>query len=381
FIKDKQYLLQKSIEQQANHACTALFAVYIKFYRRINLAKLELTRTDNIRPHKKLLSLFEYATHVYILFAKTKGQGGNCDELYDQIKTNTLFLLISIKESNLIPIIEYEIDEEINKIKLKRQYSQKIIKKYNFRLLRNMFQACTRFKKLMLTNKKINEEKQKNENILRRTIDNYIFNEKNFQSNELIQCMSQQYERSIIRLIIYQFIYKFIEKIFNLKDKNQILIFLRIYLPYLKKLNIEWSYLENISTTNIQLKENITKNYYLIIKKIFSYLLQLTNIDQIILIQNMFYLLNFSYELIDIYYLYNNKFFEILNNTFLNSNIDIKFICYNWFRLFILKFCENFQQQESNSILNEIQELIFHNIILNELKLNKQFYSIIKENK
>ncbi|CAF3003056.1 unnamed protein product [Rotaria sp. Silwood2] len=99
FIKDKQYLLQKSIEQQANHACAALFAVYIKFFRRINLAKYELTRTDDKKPHKKLLSIFEYATHVYILFARTKGQGGNCDELYDQIKMNTLFLLTSIKEN------------------------------------------------------------------------------------------------------------------------------------------------------------------------------------------------------------------------------------------------------------------------------------------
>ncbi|CAF4635949.1 unnamed protein product, partial [Rotaria sp. Silwood2] len=177
-----------------------------------------------------------------------------------------------------------------------------------------------------------------------------------------------------------KFIYKFIPKIFDYTDKNQILTCLRIYLPYLRKTNIEWSYLENISAANIQLKEDITKNYYLIIKKIFSYLLQSTSIDQVTLVQNVFYLLNLSYELTDIYYLYNNEFLEILNNTFLNSNLDIKFISYNWFRLYVLKFCENFQL-ESNLVLNEIQELIFNKIILTELKLFKQLSSINIENK
>ncbi|CAF4718237.1 unnamed protein product, partial [Rotaria sp. Silwood2] len=98
YMKDKQNFVQKSIEEQANNACAALFAVYIKYYRRINLAKSELSRTNDKKPHKKLLSIFEYASLVHVLFAKTKGQGGNCDELYEQIKMNTLFLLSSIKE-------------------------------------------------------------------------------------------------------------------------------------------------------------------------------------------------------------------------------------------------------------------------------------------
>jgi hypothetical protein len=46
FSKDKQRFLQKSIEQQANDACASLFAVYIKHYCRINLAKLELSNNE-----------------------------------------------------------------------------------------------------------------------------------------------------------------------------------------------------------------------------------------------------------------------------------------------------------------------------------------------
>ena len=337
-IKDKQHFVQKSIEQQVHNARAALFAVYIKHYRRINLAKHELTRTDDKKPHKKLLAIYEYANHVQMLFAKTKGQGGNCDELYEQIKTNTLFLLTSIKESSFIPIIDCEIDERINTLKLK--HSRRKIEKHDFRLLRNIFQACIRFKKIMFAKKQAIEQKQDNEIILRQAIDNYIFNEKKSESDEWIQCMSRQNERGVTRLITYQFIHKFLQKIF---DINQIIILSRIYLPYLRKPDIEWSYLDNISATNIQLKEDIGNTYYSIIKTI----LHSINNEQII-----FYLLNLSYQLTDIYYLHHYKFLEILFN---NSDLDITFIKYNWFRLYVFKFCENFQL-ETNSILNQIQD-------------------------
>ncbi|CAF1027836.1 unnamed protein product, partial [Didymodactylos carnosus] len=127
-IKDKQRLLQKSTEQQANGACDALFAVYIKYYRRINLAKYELSRTNDQKPHSKLLSIFEYANRVQTLFARTRGEGGDCNELYEQIKIKARFLLTSVKESNLIPIINEgtttNIEQE-NRLKLKRQSSRK----------------------------------------------------------------------------------------------------------------------------------------------------------------------------------------------------------------------------------------------------------------
>ncbi|CAF3285916.1 unnamed protein product [Rotaria sp. Silwood2] len=41
YAENKQYVIQKSIEKQVNDACIGLFAVYIKYYRRINLAKYE----------------------------------------------------------------------------------------------------------------------------------------------------------------------------------------------------------------------------------------------------------------------------------------------------------------------------------------------------
>ncbi|CAF5044456.1 unnamed protein product, partial [Rotaria sp. Silwood1] len=50
YVKNRHHLL-KSIEQQANDACAALFSVYIKHYRRINLAKWELSQTNDKRPH------------------------------------------------------------------------------------------------------------------------------------------------------------------------------------------------------------------------------------------------------------------------------------------------------------------------------------------
>ncbi|CAF4484295.1 unnamed protein product, partial [Rotaria socialis] len=379
-IKDKQYILQKSTEQQANHSCAAVFAVYLKFYRRINLAKYELNRTDDKKANKKLLSIFEYATHVYSLFARTKGQGGNCDELYQQIKANTLFLLTSVKENNLIPIIECVSDEHISKPIFRRQNTRRPITKHDFRLIRNVFQACTRFKKLMIVKKEIAEEKQKSESVLRRTIDNFIFNEKKFEPYELIQCMSRQYERAMMRLIMYQFSHKFIQNVLDFNDKTQILTYLRIYLPHLRQTTIEWSYLENISAINMQLKEGLSRNYHLIIKQIFSYLSQLQDKNQMVLIQNMFYLLNLSYELIDIYYLYKDDFLTILYNTYMHLNLDIKFICYTWFRLYVFKFCENFPI-EPNSTLKQIQELIFDKIILNELSVLRQSSPIKTENK
>ncbi|CAF4846005.1 unnamed protein product, partial [Rotaria socialis] len=70
YLKDKQSPVQKSIEPQANEACAALFAVYLKHYRRINLAQYELlTLMDNRKPHSKLLAIFEYANRIQTLFA------------------------------------------------------------------------------------------------------------------------------------------------------------------------------------------------------------------------------------------------------------------------------------------------------------------------
>ncbi|CAF4964984.1 unnamed protein product, partial [Rotaria sp. Silwood1] len=207
-MKDRQRLVHKSIEQQVNDAFAAVFAVYIKHYRRINLAKHELAQTDNKRPHHKLLSLYEYANHVQTLFATTKAQGGDCNELYKQIKTNALFLLSSVQSGNSVPIINEDLLQSTTsthimttveyKIKpsFKRQVSRWTTAKRVLQLLRNTMNACIRFKKLMLAKKQAIRQKLDNESILNRTIDAYIYGdpyktitseEKSLESDELIQ--------------------------------------------------------------------------------------------------------------------------------------------------------------------------------------------------
>ena len=107
----RQHSLQKSIEEQANDACASVFAVYIKFYRRTNLAKSDLARSDSDKVHSHLLSLYEHANHARVLFANAKAQGGNCHQLHEQIKERSLFLLSSVKENDFMPIIEENVSE------------------------------------------------------------------------------------------------------------------------------------------------------------------------------------------------------------------------------------------------------------------------------
>ncbi|CAF4392516.1 unnamed protein product, partial [Rotaria sordida] len=78
FIRNKQHILEKSIEIIANDACAAVFAVYIKHYRRIDLAQHELTQPIEQKPHAKLLLLYEYANEIRRIFATTKARGDDC---------------------------------------------------------------------------------------------------------------------------------------------------------------------------------------------------------------------------------------------------------------------------------------------------------------
>ena len=351
FIKNKHRLLQKSIEQQANDACAALFAVYIKHYRRINVAKSELSRTDSTQPSNHLLSLFEYANRIQTLFATIKGQGGDCNELSNQIKMKTLFLLTSIKESNLIPILNEDIPSKKGFI-YQRQQSRWSKAKAILKVLRNLFQACIRFKKLMYEKK----AKYDYESLLNRTLENFIYGDfhktinedKQLEIDELNQCLYQQHKRALIRLITYRFIKIFIQKILNY---NQYLI---IYLPYLRKMDLDWSYLDNIQASNYQLREEISENYY--------------SITQYPLLDKMiFYLLNLSYESNDLCHLYQHQLIERL---FIKSSEDK--IAFDWFRLFVLKLCENIEIEKlrniSNQVLYQIENLVFNSLILNELK-------------
>jgi len=156
FIRDKQHVLQQSIEDLANAACAALFAVYIKHYRRIDLAQQELMQPIQQKPHGKLLKLYQYANEVRTVFARTKGRGGNCLELCKKIKDDALLLLESIRESSFIAKIKEEYPSPIimtKNIQFQRQQSRWTKAKSIIRLLRNTLNACIRLKYLMLQKK------------------------------------------------------------------------------------------------------------------------------------------------------------------------------------------------------------------------------------
>ncbi|CAF0748456.1 unnamed protein product [Adineta steineri] len=393
-IKTKQNSLQKSIEQQANDACAAVFAVYVKLYRRINLAKSELLRTDENKPYNQLLSIYEYANRIQTLFATIKGQGGDCNELYKQIKSKTLFLLLSVKESDLIPIVKEDVSSIIidNKPKkanhFQRQHSHWSKAKYVFKLLRHLFQACIRFKRFMLEKKHSIEQKLDYDSLLNRTIDNFIYGdlykisasvtieEKQLEIDELEKCLCRQHERATIRLITYRFIKIFIQNLLQLNNNDQCLKTLSIYLPYMRKSDLEWSYFNDILASNNQLRDDISKTYYSIIKLVLSFTLQSNHF-----VQTIFYLLNLSYESTDICHIYNHQIIEILFQSFVslanNSNdnttsIGLKFNAFNWFRLFLMKLCENIEIEKlhdtPNQLLQQQQRFLFNTLILNELK-------------
>ncbi|CAF4183028.1 unnamed protein product [Didymodactylos carnosus] len=172
----------------------------------------------------------------------------------------------------------------------------------------------------MLAKKQAVERKLVNESVLNRAIDAYVYGdfykittsisseEKKLESDEIVQCMSRQYERAMIRLITYGFIHTFIQNVLNIKDKNRSMLILAVYLPHLRNTNMEWSYLENIQASNGELKKEIGNSYYSIIKIVLSCLLRSATFDQKMLVQNMFNLLNLSYESIDICHLYHHQF-------------------------------------------------------------------------
>ncbi|CAF3962695.1 unnamed protein product [Rotaria sp. Silwood2] len=416
-IKEKHRLLQKSIEKLANDACAALFAVYIKHYRRINLAKLEASRTDNEKPHSKLLTLFEYANHVQTLFVTIKGQGGDCQELCNHIKTNALFLLLTVKENHLIPIIHEESIQtatdvtftgnvQENKVsKLMRENSRWTTAKHIFRILRNTLRVFNQLKKLIKSKKELIQQKQDYENLLHEIIDIYVYGniskasilatiqEKKSISDDLVQCMYQQYERAMTRLITYRFSETFIRKLLDTQDENRIHTILTIYLPHLRQADVQWSYLNNIEASNSILKEDIGNRYYSCIKHILSYSLQSINSERTNLIVLVFNLLNISYQSADIYHLHRYQFVETIFTSWISSikkfddlatGLKMKFIAYNWFRLFVLRLCENIQIEEVNgitsSLLQEQQDFIFNKLIFNELKQLKKIFETTTEN-
>ncbi|CAF0793768.1 unnamed protein product [Rotaria sordida] len=417
FIRDKQQILQKSIESNANDACAAVFAVYIKHYRRIDLAQHELTQPIDQKPHAKLLSLYEYANQVRMIFATTKAQGGDCNELYKKIKNDTLLLLVSVKESSFISTIKEDFSIPIiinNQFNLKRQKSHWTKAKYIIRLLRNVLNACIRLKYLMLAKKQTIEQKKDSESVMHRAITSCLFgndistsvmkNDLKIQSDEVVKCLIRQYQRAMTRWITYVFIYRFIEQVIIIKDNNRILNILIMNLMNLKSNNLDWHYLENIQASNNQLKEDIGHRYYSIVKKILSFSNESTfepNMKTVFMFC-LFNLLNLSYDSMDLCHFNHFQFISELFNSFvrfaqIDSTItiskDMKLTAFNWFRLFVLKLCDNIEIEELRSthfgsrkfhhILQQQRDLIFSKLILTELKQlqeNKAISTSEKEN-
>ncbi|CAF3684272.1 unnamed protein product, partial [Rotaria sordida] len=394
FIRNKQHILQKSIEIIADDACAAVFAVYIKHYRRIDLAQHELTQPIEQKPHAKLLLLYEYANDVQRIFATTKARGGDCDELYNKIKKDTLLLLVSIRESSFIAKIKEDYSLPIittKKFQLQRQKSHWTKAKYIIRLLRNTLNACIRLKYLMLEKKRAVENKQDSESVMHRAISNCLYENDNISTfigneklkiefDEIVKCLTRQYQRAMTRLITYRFI---AQLIISSKDNNRCL---NILFMNLKDNNLDWHYLENIQASNNQLKEDIGHLYYKIIKNILSFSIE-SNMKTLCVLN----LINLNYNSMDLCFLNDFQFIQELFNLFISlvkidtTNVDLmnmKFTAFNWFRLVVLKLCENIELEELRNmhlgnrkfhhILEQQCNLVFNKLILTELKQLQQ---------
>ncbi|CAF4733456.1 unnamed protein product [Rotaria sp. Silwood2] len=213
------------------------------------------------------------------------------------------------------------------------------------------------------------------------------------QSDEVVKCLIRQYQRAMTRLITYKFIYQFIEQLFNIKDNNRIFNILIMNLTNLKDNNLNWHYLENIQASNNQLKEDIGYRYYTIVKKILSLLNESifeSNMKTMIMFC-LLNLMNLSYDSMDLCHLNHFQFIQELFNSFvsftkINSTTiiskDMKLTAYNWFRLIVLRLCENIELEELRSthfgsrkfhhILQQQRDFIFNQLILTELKQLQQ---------
>ncbi|CAF1283378.1 unnamed protein product [Adineta steineri] len=402
--KNKQRFLPKSIQQFVNDACAAIFAVYIKHYRRIYLAKSELVGSENEKPHEKLLSIYDYASRVQTIFSKTKAQGGDCNDLFKRIQTNALFLLVSVKENSVIPIVEDNLlhtpkpsppsllrTKQHRAPQIQRQESRWTKAKAIIRLLRISLHACTRLKKLMISKKQSIEQKYDPEQVLHRLIDDYVYEDKQHESDELMQCLCRQHERAMTRLVTYLFNEAFLAKIFTMDDHSRALSILALYLPQMRHANlVEWTHAENIQACNNELKDAIAKSYYACIHMNLSHLLQ-----SLILIPSIFHLLNLSYRSLDIHYLDHYQVIQTLCKTYVNFadksdsslSLKTKLTGYTWFRLFVYKLCDNIQEEQAhglvaNPLLHQQRDFIFRSIIigqLQELKRLKQTLSTATE--
>ncbi|UJR18238.1 hypothetical protein I4U23_005138 [Adineta vaga] len=381
FIKENQYSLQPSIEEQANNLVSIMYAVYIKYFDRINLAKFEVIQTNQQHTYSHLLSIFKYANHVRTVLGTIKASGGNCEEFYQQVKKNALFLLLSMNKSDSIPIITEDTPSPVIELlvtqphhrQFQRQVSRWSKAKHVLKLLRHLMQACIRFKKLM-HKKQARQKRVDAETLLSRAIDQFIYKEKDFELDEIIKCLDRQYERAITRLITYRFIEKFMQDVVQLKNNNnnqsRVLTTLAILLPMLRKSKLKWSYCENISAVDFYLRKAIRKSYFSIFDTILP---NLSSSQSNTFIQILFNHFNFQYTsddlLILLHYQIPRKCFSLID-----AHSDrTKFFAYNWFRLFTVNLCQNIQLDQTKGkfqpILEQQRDLLFRSFIQSQLEL------------
>ncbi|CAF1368863.1 unnamed protein product [Rotaria sordida] len=161
------------------------------------------------------------------------------------------------------------------------------------------------------------------------------------------------------RLITYRFIEQLI---ISSKDNNR---YLNILFINLKDNNLDWHYLENIQSSNNQLKEDIKHLYYKIIKNILSFSIE-SNMKTLCVLN----LINLNYNSMDLCFLNDFQFIQELFNPFISltkidtTNVDLmnmKFTTFNWFRLVVLKLCENIELEELRNM--HLGNRKFHHIL------------------
>lgn len=385
FTRISQRPLPKSIEDHATKASAEILAVYIKHYRRIQLAKSELLKDDSDKPSAHLLSLYEYANRIQTFFAVLKGQGGNCDELAEEIHKRTLFLLTSIEENDFIlPIDEHRLEKIQPNFHFQRQHSRWSKALHVIKLLKTLFQACVRFKKFMLQKRRLSDEKDDYESSFHRALEQFIYGnfakssmsigkeEKQGSIEEFERCFQRQHRRAIIRLMIYQFLEKFFV---NLREKN---LDLMVYLPYLRKNQSHWSYFHQIQNSHSHLRKSISKSYYSIIRLILPFTSQSEQFAQ-----DFFYLLSVS----DLSMESPQPILETLVQYEASSepkkSIYLQCTAFNWLTFDVFQLCQTMENDQrrniSNILAQEQLKFIFNTLIYNTIKRSKENLADIPE--
>ena len=379
WLKGKQQPLQKSVEEQAHDACAKVFAVYLKHFRRVHLAQHELTRAESDKPHRHLLTIYDYAHRVSNVFATIKAQGGDCHDLHAQIKLRTRFLLDSVKESASIPIVSLDrpapvaVVREKNEVKFQRQRSRWSKAKIVLTSLRHLMQACIRFKRIMLEKRQATSENLDYATSLHRSLETFIYGDiqqltgegRQGEIEELEQCLDRQKKRALVRLQAFRYFRVIVEKAIALEDKERGISVLLTCLPYLRGEESKWTYLENIHAANDAIKHELCETYYSLIQLASSVASQSP-----IFRQEILYLLNVEYDSMDFGHL--EPFVSVVHPSDETLIVDSQYIAFQWFRSYVLQLCQHIERENLRGTPQERCqqqfEFAFSTLILKELK-------------